>query len=108
MCPNDPDATRKLKECEKAVMKIKFEEAISVPESQRRSVADSIDYRSIGTKAITFMCFLHSFYFFLINLGCPYLCYCEGHNDIFNYLIINSPYILNCFINKKNYEFIVF
>ena len=47
LCPNDPDATKKLKECEKAVMKLKFEEAISVPESQRRSVADSIDYRSV-------------------------------------------------------------
>ncbi|KAG2717537.1 hypothetical protein I3760_03G181100 [Carya illinoinensis] len=47
--PNDPDATRKLKECEKAVMKLKFEEAISAPQSQRRSVADSIDYHSIGT-----------------------------------------------------------
>ncbi|XP_055823236.1 serine/threonine-protein phosphatase 5 isoform X1 [Solanum dulcamara] len=49
LCPNDPDATKKLKECEKAVMKLKFEEAISVPESQRRSVADSIDYRSVGS-----------------------------------------------------------
>nr|AEM45799.1 serine/threonine protein phosphatase 5 [Solanum torvum] len=47
LCPNDPDATKKLKECEKAVMKLKFEEAISVPESQRCSVADSIDYHSI-------------------------------------------------------------
>ncbi|KAH0744106.1 hypothetical protein KY290_032099 [Solanum tuberosum] len=47
LCPNDPDATKKLKECEKAVMKLKFEEAISVPESQRRSVADSIDYHSV-------------------------------------------------------------
>ncbi|XP_041005270.1 serine/threonine-protein phosphatase 5 isoform X3 [Juglans microcarpa x Juglans regia] len=47
--PNDPDATRKLKECEKAVMKLKFEEAIAAPQSQRRSVADSIDYHSIGT-----------------------------------------------------------
>ncbi|KAL3651317.1 Serine/threonine-protein phosphatase 5 [Castilleja foliolosa] len=49
ICPNDPDATKKLKECEKAVMKIKFEEAISVPESERRSVADSIDYHTLGT-----------------------------------------------------------
>ncbi|XP_040973470.1 serine/threonine-protein phosphatase 5 isoform X3 [Gossypium hirsutum] len=47
ICPNDPDATKKLKECEKAVMKLKFEEAISVPESERRFVADSIDYHSI-------------------------------------------------------------
>ncbi|KAL1332270.1 serine/threonine-protein phosphatase 5 isoform X1 [Arachis ipaensis] len=48
MCPNDPDATKKLRECEKAVMKLKFEEAIAAPESQRRSVAESIDYHSIG------------------------------------------------------------
>ncbi|XP_028778502.1 serine/threonine-protein phosphatase 5-like isoform X1 [Neltuma alba] len=48
MCPNDPDATRKLKECEKAVMKLKFEEAISAPDAERRSVAESIDFRSIG------------------------------------------------------------
>ncbi|KAL1560570.1 Serine/threonine-protein phosphatase 5, variant 2 [Salvia divinorum] len=47
LCPNDPDATKKLKECEKAVMKLKFEEAISVPESERCSVADSIDYHTI-------------------------------------------------------------
>ncbi|KAH9794163.1 serine/threonine-protein phosphatase 5 [Citrus sinensis] len=38
----------KVKECEKAVKKLKFEEAIAVPESERHSVADSIDYRSIG------------------------------------------------------------
>ncbi|KAG6419428.1 hypothetical protein SASPL_121650 [Salvia splendens] len=49
LCPNDPDAAKKLKECEKAVMKLKFEEAISVPESEKRSVADSIDYHTIGT-----------------------------------------------------------
>ncbi|KAH7533758.1 hypothetical protein FEM48_Zijuj04G0165700 [Ziziphus jujuba var. spinosa] len=47
ICPNDPDASKKLKECEKAVMKLKFEEAISVPEAKRRLVADSIDYHSI-------------------------------------------------------------
>lgn len=51
LCPNDPDATKKLKECEKAVMKLKFEEAISVPESQRRSVADFIDYHTVGMTA---------------------------------------------------------
>ncbi|KAL5582610.1 hypothetical protein UlMin_015052 [Ulmus minor] len=50
LCPNDPDATKKLKECEKQVMKLKFEEAISVPESKRRSVADSIDFRSIDVE----------------------------------------------------------
>ncbi|BFG25575.1 hypothetical protein CerSpe_118490 [Prunus speciosa] len=48
--PNDPDATKKLKECEKAVMKLKFAEAISVPESERRPVADSINYRSIDVE----------------------------------------------------------
>nr|GMD60710.1 serine/threonine-protein phosphatase 5 isoform X2 [Ipomoea batatas] len=47
LCPNDPDATKKLKECEKAVMKLKFEEAISVPQSEKQSVADSIDYHSV-------------------------------------------------------------
>ncbi|XP_013631417.1 PREDICTED: serine/threonine-protein phosphatase 5 isoform X3 [Brassica oleracea var. oleracea] len=47
ICPNDPDAARKLKECEKAVMKMKFEEAISAPVSERRSVAESIDYHTI-------------------------------------------------------------
>lgn len=34
-------------ECENAVMKLKFEEAIAVPESQRNSVAESIDFHSI-------------------------------------------------------------
>ncbi|WJX37816.1 Serine/threonine-protein phosphatase 5, variant 2 [Trifolium repens] len=48
MCPNDPDATKKLKECEKAVMKLKFEEAISVPGSVKRPIAESIDFHSIG------------------------------------------------------------
>ncbi|GMG98495.1 hypothetical protein Nepgr_000335 [Nepenthes gracilis] len=48
--PNDPDAAKKLKECEKAVMKLKFEEAIAVSESERRSIADSIDYHSIDVE----------------------------------------------------------
>ncbi|KAM7262082.1 hypothetical protein ACFE04_021159 [Oxalis oulophora] len=47
ICPNDPDATKKLKECEKAVMKLKFEEAISAPVSNKPSVAESIDFRTI-------------------------------------------------------------
>lgn len=54
ICPNDPDAAKKLKECEKAVMKLKFEEAISVPESERHLVADSIDYNTIGK--VLFLC----------------------------------------------------
>uniref|UniRef100_A0A7N0TLY1 Serine/threonine-protein phosphatase 5 n=1 Tax=Kalanchoe fedtschenkoi TaxID=63787 RepID=A0A7N0TLY1_KALFE len=50
LCPNDPDAAKKLKECEKAVMKLKFEEAISLPQSERRSVAESIDYHTIDVE----------------------------------------------------------
>lgn len=50
LCPNDSDATKKLKECEKAVMKLKFEEAISVPAAERRSVAESIDFHSIDVE----------------------------------------------------------
>jgi len=56
ICPNDPDAARKLKECEKAVMKMKFEEAISAPVSERRSVAESIDYHTIGILHLDFVC----------------------------------------------------
>ncbi|KAI3852420.1 hypothetical protein MKW92_030217 [Papaver armeniacum] len=47
ICPNDPDATKKLKECEKAVMKLKFEEAIAVHGSEKHSVAESIDFHTI-------------------------------------------------------------
>ncbi|XLR15091.1 hypothetical protein HN51_036028 [Arachis hypogaea] len=50
MCPNDTDASKKLKECEKAVMKFKLEEAIAVPEHQRRPIADSIDFHSIDVE----------------------------------------------------------
>ncbi|XP_010273447.1 PREDICTED: serine/threonine-protein phosphatase 5 [Nelumbo nucifera] len=45
--PNNPDAVKKLKECERAVMKLKFEEAIAVHDVERRSVADSIDFHTI-------------------------------------------------------------
>ncbi|KAL9258492.1 Serine/threonine-protein phosphatase 5-like protein [Drosera capensis] len=58
LCPNDPDATKKLKECEKAVMKLKFEEAISVPAAERRSVAESIDFHSIVAFISTHQTFL--------------------------------------------------
>ncbi|XP_077226948.1 serine/threonine-protein phosphatase 5-like [Tasmannia lanceolata] len=47
ICPNDPDATKKLKECEKAVLKLRFEEAIAVHGTERRSAADSIDFHTI-------------------------------------------------------------
>lgn len=39
-------------------MKLKFEEAISVPESERRSIADSIDCRSIGIFLIVISVYL--------------------------------------------------
>ncbi|XP_057849344.1 serine/threonine-protein phosphatase 5 [Cryptomeria japonica] len=47
ICPNDPDATKKLKECEKAVQKLRFEEAISVDDFDKHLVSDSIDFHSI-------------------------------------------------------------
>ncbi|KAI3734292.1 hypothetical protein L6452_13757 [Arctium lappa] len=47
ICPNDPDASKKLKECEKAVMRLKFEEAIAIPTTERRSVSESIDFHTI-------------------------------------------------------------
>ncbi|OMO60872.1 Tetratricopeptide TPR-1 [Corchorus olitorius] len=59
--PNDPDATKKLKECEKAVMKLKFEEAIAVPVSERHSVADSIDYHTIVNLACAWTDIVMSF-----------------------------------------------
>ena len=59
ICPNDPDATRKLKECEKAVQKIRFEEAISVGDTERRSIADSLDYHIIGIWSLNFHIFWH-------------------------------------------------
>ncbi|KAI3734297.1 hypothetical protein L6452_13762 [Arctium lappa] len=34
ICSNDPDASKKLKECDKAVMKLKFEEAIAIPTTE--------------------------------------------------------------------------
>jgi hypothetical protein len=57
ICPNDPDATRKLRECEKAVQKIRFEEAISVGDTERRSIADSLDYHTIGIWSLNFHIF---------------------------------------------------
>ncbi|KAH8937066.1 hypothetical protein BDL97_16G006400 [Sphagnum fallax] len=45
--PKDPDALKKLRECEKAVAKIRFEEAIAMEEHDRHSVAESLDFHSI-------------------------------------------------------------
>ncbi|KAI5068358.1 hypothetical protein GOP47_0016703 [Adiantum capillus-veneris] len=42
--PKDPDAMKKLRECEKAVQKIRFEEAIA---SDKIIVAETVDYQTI-------------------------------------------------------------
>lgn len=75
MCPNDPDATKKLKECEKAVMKLKFEEAIAAPESERRSIAESIDFRTIGT-ILTTVSYASVFFFITCYVFLPPLIPC--------------------------------
>lgn len=36
-------------------MKLKFEEAIALPVTERRSIADSIDYHTIGIVCSTFL-----------------------------------------------------
>lgn len=41
-------------------MKLKFEEAISVPEYARRSIADSIDYQTVGMLHFIFTAFTYS------------------------------------------------
>ncbi|XP_022149750.1 serine/threonine-protein phosphatase 5-like [Momordica charantia] len=48
MCPNDPDTIKKLKECEKAIMKLKFEEAIAISVPQRDAVVNPIDFHTVG------------------------------------------------------------
>lgn len=74
MCPNDPDATKKLKECEKAVMKLKFEEAIAVPGSVKRPIAESIDFRSIGTILNMFLMLISLFYIYFSSSKPPSFC----------------------------------
>lgn len=41
-------------------MKLKFEEAISVPEYERRSIADTIDYHTVGMFHFIFTAFRYS------------------------------------------------
>lgn len=50
--PKDPDAMKKLRECEKAVQKMRFEEAIASNEHDRISVAEKLDYHSIGISSL--------------------------------------------------------
>ncbi|XP_024381688.1 serine/threonine-protein phosphatase 5 [Physcomitrium patens] len=47
MVPNDPDAIKKLRECEKAITKIKFEEAIAIKDEEIHSIAETLDYHTI-------------------------------------------------------------
>lgn len=48
MCPNDPDTIKKLKECEKAIVKLNSEEAVAAPVPQTDSVANSIGLHRVG------------------------------------------------------------
>ncbi|RAL38912.1 hypothetical protein DM860_015273 [Cuscuta australis] len=48
LCPNDPFIMEKLKEC---ATKLEFAKNIAVPESLKQSVADSIEYQSIGSSS---------------------------------------------------------
>ncbi|KIY99524.1 protein phosphatase 5 [Monoraphidium neglectum] len=45
--PRDPDLRRKLAECEKAVKRLRFEEALATPESEITHVSDTIDLASM-------------------------------------------------------------
>lgn len=47
--PKDPDATKKLRECEKEIAKIRFENAIAMEDHDGHSVAENLDFHSIGT-----------------------------------------------------------
>eukprot|EP00878_Enallax_costatus_P012985 GHUV01013567.1.p1 GENE.GHUV01013567.1~~GHUV01013567.1.p1 ORF type:complete len:397 (+),score=89.50 GHUV01013567.1:417-1607(+) len=47
VAPKDPDLRKKLTECEKSVKRIKFEEALSTPDSEITHVSDTIDLSSM-------------------------------------------------------------
>ena len=69
-------------------MKLKFEEAISVPESEKRSVADSIDYHTIGVFLLIYVTIVD---FLLVSYSIFY-----ANSTIFKLLshyLINSEYI---------------
>ncbi|GBF88948.1 hypothetical protein Rsub_01447 [Raphidocelis subcapitata] len=48
--PRDPDLRHKLSECEKAVKRIRFEEALATPESEITHVSDTIDLESMAVE----------------------------------------------------------
>lgn len=51
LVPKDPDASKKVRECEKAITKIRFEEAIASEAEEKHSVVETLDYHSIGAYA---------------------------------------------------------
>lgn len=53
-------------------MKLKFEEAISVPESERRSVADSIDYHTIGLFLLVYVALVLLSADFILSYSCKF------------------------------------
>jgi hypothetical protein len=46
VAPKDPDLRKKLSECEKAVKRIRFEEALATPESEITHISDTIELDS--------------------------------------------------------------
>ncbi|KAF6250888.1 phosphatase 5-like protein [Scenedesmus sp. NREL 46B-D3] len=47
VAPKDPDLRKKLAECDKAIKRIKFEEALSTPDSEVAHVSETIDLSSM-------------------------------------------------------------
>lgn len=79
-------------------MKLKFEEAIAVPESARHSVADSIDYDSIGTFLIEkellyiYSYFLSHCFYFLPSA--EFVCACLISQEVG--LFLRLSFLENC------------
>ncbi|PWA63702.1 serine/threonine-protein phosphatase 5 [Artemisia annua] len=103
ICPNDPDASKKLKECEKAVMKLKFEEAISVPTSEKQSVAESIDYRTIEVMVgeNLAVCFIFAMGFSSCSKTLPPWIYVISKNVELNRCYWPENYPSGCFAMAK-------
>lgn len=69
-------------------MKLKFEEAISVPESEKRSVADSIDYHTIGVFLSIYIVIIYAYFIFK-----SYLCKFNSLQRFSSY-VISTGYIV--------------
>lgn len=50
VAPRDPDLRRKLAECERAVKRIRFEEALATPEGEVAHASDSVDLGSMAVE----------------------------------------------------------